>query len=108
MVQDVAVQPPGAPAPAFRAPHSLSTVEADVRYVLVWIQYDMGLCAYTSQLRIMARFHEEVFSDPDSPSGLNEVCFSLSCRTLAVLCSGIRAVAGADRQTTDSGSISAR
>ena len=33
----------------------------------------MGLCAYTSQLRIMARFHEEVFSDPDTPSGLNEV-----------------------------------
>ncbi|KAI0084549.1 hypothetical protein BDY19DRAFT_970897 [Irpex rosettiformis] len=34
--------------------------------------YDSGLCAYTSQLRIMARFHEEVYSDPDSPNGLNE------------------------------------
>lgn len=36
-------------------------------------QFDIGLCAYTSQLRIMSRFHDEVYSDPTSPSGLNEV-----------------------------------
>ncbi|EKM51056.1 uncharacterized protein PHACADRAFT_263020 [Phanerochaete carnosa HHB-10118-sp] len=35
-------------------------------------QYDIGLCAYTSMLRIVAQFHEKVFSDPDSPTGLNE------------------------------------
>ncbi|KIP02098.1 hypothetical protein PHLGIDRAFT_26729 [Phlebiopsis gigantea 11061_1 CR5-6] len=34
--------------------------------------YDIGLCAYTSQLRIVAKFHEEVFSDPSSLTGLNE------------------------------------
>ncbi|KAI0683838.1 fungal-specific transcription factor domain-containing protein, partial [Cytidiella melzeri] len=34
--------------------------------------YDIGLCAYTSQLRIMASFHEEVYSDSDAPNGLNE------------------------------------
>ncbi|KAL6303631.1 hypothetical protein BKA93DRAFT_853541 [Sparassis latifolia] len=34
--------------------------------------YDVGLCAYTQMLRIMARFHEEIFSDPTAPSGLNQ------------------------------------
>lgn len=48
-------------------------------------QYDMGLCAYTSQLRIMARFHDEVYSDADSPTGIDEVSFSfVSLRLCAV------------------------
>ncbi|EMD31564.1 hypothetical protein CERSUDRAFT_119609 [Gelatoporia subvermispora B] len=34
--------------------------------------FDIGLCAYTAQLRIMAKFHDEVFSDPNSPTGLNQ------------------------------------
>ena len=36
--------------------------------------YDVHLCAYSSLLRIVAAFHEEIFSDKDSPSGLNQVC----------------------------------
>ncbi|TCD66046.1 hypothetical protein EIP91_001854 [Steccherinum ochraceum] len=35
------------------------------------ISFDIGLCAYTAMLRIVSRFHDEVFSDPTSPSGLN-------------------------------------
>ncbi|KAA1473232.1 hypothetical protein DENSPDRAFT_779779 [Dentipellis sp. KUC8613] len=34
--------------------------------------YDIHLNAYNSLLRIVAKFHEEVFSDPDSPTGLNK------------------------------------
>ncbi|KAL0066966.1 hypothetical protein AAF712_005955 [Marasmius tenuissimus] len=35
-------------------------------------QFDVHLCAHTALLRIVARFHEEIFSDPGSPSGLNK------------------------------------
>lgn len=38
-------------------------------------QYDVHLCGYTALLKIVARFHEEIFSDPSSPSGLNKVGF---------------------------------
>jgi hypothetical protein len=41
----------------------------------VW-QYDLHICAYTALLRVVARFHDDIFSDPLSPSGLNKVCFS--------------------------------
>uniref|UniRef100_A0A0W0G6S0 Xylanolytic transcriptional activator regulatory domain-containing protein n=1 Tax=Moniliophthora roreri TaxID=221103 RepID=A0A0W0G6S0_MONRR len=34
--------------------------------------YDVHLCGHTALLRIVARFHEEIFSDPNSPSGLNK------------------------------------
>ncbi|KLO05022.1 hypothetical protein SCHPADRAFT_896598 [Schizopora paradoxa] len=34
--------------------------------------YDIHLCGYSSLLRIVAEFHDEIFSDKDSPSGLNE------------------------------------
>ncbi|EJT98211.1 hypothetical protein DACRYDRAFT_71277 [Dacryopinax primogenitus] len=34
--------------------------------------YDIHLCAYTSLLRIMARFLEAVYSDPNAPTGLNK------------------------------------
>src|ERR1700722_3101796 len=37
------------------------------------MQHDVHLCGYTSLLRIVARFHDEIFSDPDSASGLNRV-----------------------------------
>jgi hypothetical protein len=41
------------------------------------LQYDIGLCAYTSLLRIVAKFHEELFSDPDTATGLNKVTRNL-------------------------------
>ncbi|KAH7879353.1 fungal-specific transcription factor domain-containing protein [Lentinula edodes] len=34
--------------------------------------YDVHLCGYTALLRIVARFHDDIFSDPNSPSGLNK------------------------------------
>ncbi|PCH34825.1 hypothetical protein WOLCODRAFT_78982 [Wolfiporia cocos MD-104 SS10] len=34
--------------------------------------WDLGLCAYTQLLRTMSRFHEEIYSDPNSPNGLNQ------------------------------------
>lgn len=34
--------------------------------------FDIHLCGYSSLLRIVAGFHDEIFSDRDSPSGLNE------------------------------------
>ncbi|THH32747.1 hypothetical protein EUX98_g1452 [Antrodiella citrinella] len=33
--------------------------------------YDIGICAYTAMLRVVSRFHDQVFSDLSSPSGLN-------------------------------------
>ncbi|KAL0566819.1 hypothetical protein V5O48_015183 [Marasmius crinis-equi] len=36
------------------------------------LDYDVHLCAHTALLKIVARFHEEIFSDPSSPSGLNK------------------------------------
>ncbi|KAG8879787.1 hypothetical protein FRB97_001393 [Tulasnella sp. 331] len=34
--------------------------------------YDIHLVAYTALLRVVARYLEEVYSDPDSPTGLNK------------------------------------
>jgi len=39
----------------------------------VVVQYDLHLCAYTALLRIVAQFHDDIFSDPDAPTGLNKV-----------------------------------
>lgn len=36
-------------------------------------QYDIHMCAYTAMVRIVTAFHDEVFSDPTTPSGLNKV-----------------------------------
>ncbi|KAF8659280.1 hypothetical protein AX16_001855 [Volvariella volvacea WC 439] len=36
------------------------------------LPYDVHLCAYSALLQIVARFHDEIFSDPSSPSGLNK------------------------------------
>lgn len=36
-------------------------------------QWDTGLCAYTQMLRIMTHFHDEIYSNPNSPTGLNRV-----------------------------------
>jgi len=40
--------------------------------LFLFLQYDIGLCAYTSLLRIVAKFHEELFSDPETATGLNK------------------------------------
>jgi hypothetical protein len=34
-------------------------------------QYDVHIIAYTSLFRIINKFHQEVFSDPNVPNGLN-------------------------------------
>ncbi|PFH48536.1 hypothetical protein AMATHDRAFT_65250 [Amanita thiersii Skay4041] len=34
--------------------------------------YDLHLCAYSALLQIVARFHNQIFSDPTSPTGLNK------------------------------------
>ncbi|KAG9308027.1 hypothetical protein JVU11DRAFT_12679 [Chiua virens] len=34
-------------------------------------KYDIHLCAYSQLLRIVGRFHETIFSDPSSPTGLD-------------------------------------
>ncbi|KAF8177381.1 hypothetical protein K438DRAFT_1845777 [Mycena galopus ATCC 62051] len=34
--------------------------------------YDLHMCAYTALLRVVTRFHDDVFSDPLSPSRLNK------------------------------------
>ncbi|THH12044.1 hypothetical protein EW146_g7836 [Bondarzewia mesenterica] len=34
--------------------------------------YDVHLDAYCSLMRIVAKFHDDVFSDPDTPTGLNQ------------------------------------
>ncbi|KAG6906482.1 hypothetical protein DXG01_013721 [Tephrocybe rancida] len=36
------------------------------------LPYDVHLCAYSALLRIMAKSHDEIFSDPSSPTGLNK------------------------------------
>ncbi|KAJ8079809.1 hypothetical protein PM082_016631 [Marasmius tenuissimus] len=36
------------------------------------LDFDIHLCAHTVLLRIVARFHEEMFSDPSSPNGSNK------------------------------------
>ncbi|KAF8063303.1 fungal-specific transcription factor domain-containing protein [Lyophyllum atratum] len=36
------------------------------------LPYDVHLCAYSALLRIVAKSHDEIFSDPSSPSGLNK------------------------------------
>ena len=37
-----------------------------------FVQYDVHLCGYSALLKIVAKFHDEVFSDPSSPTGLNK------------------------------------
>ncbi|KAJ7226928.1 hypothetical protein GGX14DRAFT_627532 [Mycena pura] len=34
--------------------------------------YDIHMCCYTALLRLVAQFHDEIFSDPMSPTGLNK------------------------------------
>ncbi|KAG5643990.1 hypothetical protein DXG03_009280 [Asterophora parasitica] len=34
--------------------------------------YDIHLCAYSALLQIVAKYHDEIFSDPSSPTGLNK------------------------------------
>ena len=34
---------------------------------------DIGTSAYAQLLRVVSRFHETIYSDPESPTGLNQV-----------------------------------
>ncbi|KAH6903859.1 hypothetical protein BKA70DRAFT_1373739 [Coprinopsis sp. MPI-PUGE-AT-0042] len=34
--------------------------------------FDVHLCGYSTLLQIVAKFHDEIFSDPSSPTGLNK------------------------------------
>ncbi|KAJ6552076.1 hypothetical protein DFH09DRAFT_601358 [Mycena vulgaris] len=34
--------------------------------------YDIHMCCYTALMRLVARFHDDIFSDPTSPTGLNK------------------------------------
>ncbi|RDB22039.1 Protein priB [Hypsizygus marmoreus] len=36
------------------------------------LSYDIHLCAYSALLRIVAKSHDEIFSDPSAPTGLNK------------------------------------
>lgn len=36
------------------------------------VQFNIGTSAYAQMLRIMSHFHEEIYSDPDKPTGLNQ------------------------------------
>jgi hypothetical protein len=35
--------------------------------------FDIHLCAYNAELKVMAKFGEKIYSDPDHPTGLNKV-----------------------------------
>ncbi|KAG2080394.1 hypothetical protein BD769DRAFT_1784827 [Suillus cothurnatus] len=35
-------------------------------------KFDIHLCAYSTLLRIVGRFHDDIFSDPTAPTGLNK------------------------------------
>ena len=57
-----------------------STIKEDyiARHTKYWYKttnfsYDIHLSGYTQLLRVMARFHEAIYSDPDAPTGLNKV-----------------------------------
>lgn len=57
-----------------------STIKEDyiARHAKSWYKtttfsYDIHLSGYTELLRVMARFHEAIYSDPDAPTGLNKV-----------------------------------
>ncbi|KAF8522542.1 hypothetical protein JB92DRAFT_2887791 [Gautieria morchelliformis] len=56
-----------------------STIREDyiARHSKFWYRtskfnYDIHLSAYTQVLRVMAHFHEAIYSDPDAPTGLNK------------------------------------
>ena len=34
---------------------------------------NIGTSAYAQLLRVVSRFHEAIYSDPESPTGLNQV-----------------------------------
>ncbi|KAF8966133.1 fungal-specific transcription factor domain-containing protein [Flammula alnicola] len=36
------------------------------------LNHDVHLCGYSALLQIVAKFHDEIFSDPSSPTGLNK------------------------------------
>ena len=41
--------------------------------------FDIQLCAYNGELRVMARFLAKVYSDPEHQTSLNKVCLMFFC-----------------------------
>ncbi|KAG5637475.1 hypothetical protein H0H81_004446 [Sphagnurus paluster] len=37
------------------------------------LPYDIHLCAYSALLRVVSKWHDEIFSDPSKPTGLNKM-----------------------------------
>ena len=37
------------------------------------LQLNIGTSAYAALLRVLSGFHEAIYSDPESPTGLNQV-----------------------------------
>ena len=48
------------------------------------LQLDIGTSAYAQMLRVISRFHEAIYSDPESTTGLNQVTFSSLLITMVV------------------------
>lgn len=40
--------------------------------------FDIHICAYNAELKVLAGFIAKIYSDPDHPTGLNKVRHSLS------------------------------
>jgi len=38
--------------------------------------FDIHISAYTSELRVVSQFRAKIYSDPESPTGLNKVGFA--------------------------------
>ena len=47
--------------------------------------FDIHLCAYTSELRVLSEFLSKVYSDPEHPTGLNKVGLLLQCHVFVVV-----------------------
>jgi len=76
-----------------------STIKEDyvARHSKLWYRgtgfnFDIHLNGYTALLRVMARFHEVVYSDVDEPSGLNKVRLGEIKRICVVLMQYVRRI----------------
>lgn len=43
------------------------------------VNFDIQLCGYTAELRVMAEFVKKIYSDPNHPTGLNKVMATSQC-----------------------------
>jgi hypothetical protein len=47
--------------------------------------FDIHICAYNNELRVMANFLARIYSDPKHPTGLNKVCYQVLVLMIAQL-----------------------